>query len=535
MHPRSVFATVFVLVVLLAGNGSGPAAAQAYGPQAPGAAAGSSFTYQGELRQGGAPITAICNFKFSLWDQPGSGGSFGVPQTKSGVSVAAGRFTVLLNDGGEFGPDAFNGEARYLHIEVQCPPDAGFTPLIPRQALTAAPLALALPNFYTQQNPNSPNIIGGHSDNLISPGIVGATISGGGFLSQPNSVTGSYGVVGGGRLNSAGTHAVVSGGKLNIAGYYSVISGGALNRALSDYTVVSGGYSNTVTGSYGTIGGGVANIASGEGATVGGGGTNGTATVGNQATGHAATIGGGYGNLADDLADTVAGGINNRAIGGFSSVGGGANNQADYHSTVAGGSSNIASNEATVGGGSGNTAIGQASTVPGGQSNLAQGAGSFAAGSNAKALFMGDFVWADRQNPAFSATGAKQFLIRAAGGMGINTNAPGATLDVAGSFRVGGSVIGTVFSAIQAGTANVLSNTTASKVVTITFPSAFTALPRFIATARNDPTYFDTDLGDTFVVSVRRLTTTSVVLNIIRIDSASGWAQELRVDWLAWQ
>jgi len=384
---------------------------------------------------------------------------------------------VLLNEGGEFGPAAFIGEARWLQVDVQCPPDAGFTTLIPRQALTAAPLALALPNFYTEQHLDSPNIIGGHLDNFVSPGEVGATIGGGGFLGQPNSVTGSYGTVGGGRYNSAATHAVVSGGKLNTADYYSVVSGGALNEALNIYTTISGGDGNIVTSSYGTIGGGNFNLATGPGATIGGGGTNGTNSIGNLAAGQAATISGGYGNSAS----------------------------------------------------------GSYSAVPGGQQNLAQGAGSLAAGSKAKALFDGDFVWADQQNPAFSATGANQFLIRAAGGVGVNTETPAAALDVAGSFRVGDGVVGTVFSAIQAGTANVLSSTSASKVVTITFPSAFTALPRFIATARNDPDYIFPDLSDTFVVSVRRLTTNYVVLNIIRIDSASPWAQQLRIDWIAWQ
>src|SRR4029453_3581158 len=97
---------------------------------APGAAAGSGFTYQGELHQGGTPVNAICNFKFSVWDQFGAGSIFGAIQTINGVSVAAGRFTVLLNEGGEFGPTAFIGEARWLQIEVQCPPDAGFTTLI---------------------------------------------------------------------------------------------------------------------------------------------------------------------------------------------------------------------------------------------------------------------------------------------------------------------------------------------------------------------------------------------------------------------
>jgi hypothetical protein len=58
------------------------------------------------------------------------------------VSVDRGTFTVVLDDAGQFGEDAFNGSERYLEIAVRCPSGAGdFALLTPRQRLTAAPYA----------------------------------------------------------------------------------------------------------------------------------------------------------------------------------------------------------------------------------------------------------------------------------------------------------------------------------------------------------------------------------------------------------
>ena len=45
-------------------------------------------------------------------------------------------------------------------------------------------------------------------------------------------------------------------------------------------------------------------------------------------------------------------------------------------------------------------------------------------------------MWNDAASPPLRSTTNNQFLIRAAGGIGINTNAPGAPLDVHGAVRV---------------------------------------------------------------------------------------------------
>jgi hypothetical protein len=65
-----------------------------------------------------------------------------------------------------------------------------------------------------------------------------------------------------------------------------------------------------------------------------------------------------------------------------------------------------------------------------GTSCEASGEAATAMGNNARAAHRGSFVWADSQNPSFSSTADNQFLIRAAGGVGINTANPGAMLQV---------------------------------------------------------------------------------------------------------
>jgi hypothetical protein len=175
------------------------------------------------------------------------------------------------------------------------------------------------------------------------------------------------------------------------------------------------------------------------GATIGGGGA---VNQVNRVTDNFGTVGGGYGNRAGDNAGTtndsasatVGGGNSNIASGEDSTVGGGGGNTASGEdSTVGGGFGNTASGiRATVGGGFANIASGIRATVPGGSNNTAAGDFSFAAGHLAKALNQGSFVWADSTAASFSSTANDQFLIRAAGGVGIGTTAPQARLHVAG-------------------------------------------------------------------------------------------------------
>ncbi len=103
---------------------------------------GTAFTYQGFLERGAppAPVEDNCDFRFGLWDAAAAGNQKGTsPQTKNGVVVTAGVFTVENLD---FGAGSIDGTARWLEIEVQCPGDGAFVLLSPRVELTPAPHAL---------------------------------------------------------------------------------------------------------------------------------------------------------------------------------------------------------------------------------------------------------------------------------------------------------------------------------------------------------------------------------------------------------
>ena len=229
---------------------------------------GTAFTYQGQLKKNGSPINDNCDFRFSLWDAAGSGSPptggnlIGSPQTKTGIAVTNGLFTVQL----DFAAGAFQGDARWLQIAVKCTGDASYNTLSLRQPLTPAPYALALPGLWTQQNNVSPNIIGGYSGNNVTSGVWAATIGGGGENGGENRVTDHYGTVGGGYRNQAGDNAgatndrssaTVSGGQYNIAsGYSATVGGGDTNTARGYDATVGGGYYNTASGSFATVPGG---------------------------------------------------------------------------------------------------------------------------------------------------------------------------------------------------------------------------------------------------------------------------------------
>lgn len=99
------------------------------------------FTYQGQLKADGVPVTDTLDMRFSLWTAPVIGlqlGSSFVPP--GGVDVVDGLFTAEV-DATNFGPDAFNGDPRWLEIAVW-EHETGWVTLSPRQMLTASPFAL---------------------------------------------------------------------------------------------------------------------------------------------------------------------------------------------------------------------------------------------------------------------------------------------------------------------------------------------------------------------------------------------------------
>jgi hypothetical protein len=159
-------------------------------------------------------------------------------------------------------------------------------------------------------------------------------------------------------------------------------------------------------------------------------------------------VGGSFLNVVD------AGVFGATIAGGGQTLPDGRNRVSGWYGTVSGGAANTASGfGAAVGGGVVNVASGQDAIVPGGNTNLAGGWYSFAAGRQGRvrdAALTGDidgdegsFVWADSTLADFQTTGPNQFLVRATGGVGINTTSPspgGLTIAPPGKLSLGSAV-----------------------------------------------------------------------------------------------
>jgi hypothetical protein len=95
-----------------------------------------SFTYSGRLMDNGVPANGFYDLEFTLHSSETDNSPVGNPSTVviSGVSVVDGLFTTAL----DFGPDAFNGELRWLEVSVGSS-DGTRTPLFPRPQVRSVP------------------------------------------------------------------------------------------------------------------------------------------------------------------------------------------------------------------------------------------------------------------------------------------------------------------------------------------------------------------------------------------------------------
>ena len=104
------------------------------------AAPPAGVTYQGLLKSDGVPPTGLYDFEFTLWDAATLGHQVGAVDTHTNVQVTEGIFTVVLNEFGEFGVNAFDGNARWIEITVGA--HGGLMKLLtPRQPVKGAPYA----------------------------------------------------------------------------------------------------------------------------------------------------------------------------------------------------------------------------------------------------------------------------------------------------------------------------------------------------------------------------------------------------------
>lgn len=103
-----------------------------------------AFTYQGFLRDNGAPANGIYDFRFALYDDATGGNQIGSVVFVEDVTVADGLFTVEV----DFGTAPFNtGARRWIEIGVRPGNNTGGHSLLtPRIELTPVPYALYAQN-----------------------------------------------------------------------------------------------------------------------------------------------------------------------------------------------------------------------------------------------------------------------------------------------------------------------------------------------------------------------------------------------------
>jgi hypothetical protein len=103
-----------------------------------------TFTYQGSLSESGVPANGIYDLRFRLYDQAASPGGVQIGPTLcvEDLVVVDGIFTTQLDFG-----SAFSGQRRFIEVGVRpgnagtCAVVLGYTTLLPRQEVTAAPNA----------------------------------------------------------------------------------------------------------------------------------------------------------------------------------------------------------------------------------------------------------------------------------------------------------------------------------------------------------------------------------------------------------
>ncbi|MBI5386504.1 MAG: hypothetical protein HZA90_17685 [Verrucomicrobia bacterium] len=405
---------------------------------------GTAFTYQGRLTDAGAPANGIFDLRLAICDSAGGSSPLAVT-TNAAVTVASGLFAVTL----DFGPEVFTGEARWLELGVRTNGSASdFTRLGPRQPLTPAPHALFAPNAGTAANLPASGLTGTVPDARLSTNVAmlnrpaafsGAVMAlgffGGGVqLSNLNASQLAFGTVPDERLSE---RVALLNGAANFAGVVSAPGFAGSGFLLSNLNASKLAFGtvpevrlgpnvallNTNAAFNGSLSAAADLLA--DRLNIG---------AGHSLAGAKTAIAGGQSNAILSSADfsAIAGGANNtiEPNGDYSNVGGGRYNtlrdNANY-AVIAGGYSNVIQTNISY------------AAIPGGSDNLVAGNYGFAAGRRAKAQHTGTFVWADSTDADFSSTATRQFLIRAAGGVGIGTNNPaGAALNVAGVVRAAG-------------------------------------------------------------------------------------------------
>jgi hypothetical protein len=523
-------------------------------------AQGTAFTYQGSLNYNGNTANGSYDFRFRL-DADAAGTTILATVTTNGVGVTNGLFVLPI----DFGAGAFNGSNLWLEVAVRTNGTITYSGLTPLQKLTPAPYAVYAENANTVSGalPGSQLMSIGNSAGASGNFFVGP--------SGNDTMTGDENV-------GMGTNALTSNttGHDNTAnGTYSLHNNttGFNNTAVGAFTMF-----NNTTGSNNTAFGyqalysittGVSNIAVGHqaGVNISVGkfnidiGSPGTALdtnvirIGNKQTKAfiAGTIfgdGGGLTNLNTSASSITSIGNSAGASGNFF-VGPSGNDTMTGDENVGMGTNALTSNTT----GHDNTANGTYSMHNNttGFNNTAVGAFTMfnnTTGSNNTA-FGYEALYSIATGVSNIAVGHQAGVNISVGSFNIDIGSPGTALDtnvirignkqtkafIAGLVNTAGGLQvsddGTAISVLQAGQAIMPGSSTSATNFTITFPHPFTAVPKILVSAANDPSF--PNVSDTFAVSVSSNSLSAFRVNVVRVDAATSWSQQLRINWQAWQ
>lgn len=358
---------------------------------ASGGAAATTFVYEGRLDDHGQPANGRYELVLQAFRDPHSASAMTAPIMFYDVPVDAGRFRL------EFDLPLTDADAAWLELAVREANSAAAPSRLPGRSKATATMLIGQCWSSTGDADSNPAVnFLGTTDNQP---LVLRTANARSLRIEPASITFGSLPITSNMIGGSNANTVTAG----VRG--ATISGGGVPSGLSDPTFVNEGP--------------------------------------NRVTEHFGTVGGGYNNLAGDDAGTTA----DRPF-----------------ATVGGGSLNIASErDSTVGGGSENTASGRRSTVTGGYQNCAGGFASWAGGQRAKVRpgtdtgatgtsggcadvavapidggDAGTFVWADALAADFVSTGTGQFLVRAGGGVALNSNILPTGIDLVVASRTAG-------------------------------------------------------------------------------------------------
>jgi hypothetical protein len=388
---------------------------------------GTAFTYQGRLTDAGSPANGSYDLQLVLRDAASGGAQVGPTLDRDDVVVTNGLFTVSLDFG-----TVFAGAKRWLEVRVRPGASTGaYTPLAPLQELTPGPNTVFGATTPWTGIAGKPAGFADDIDNDSGGDITGVApgtgLAGGG-------TSGSVSLA----IDPTATQARVTGACPAGQSMAGVNQDGTVG-CTAVWGLAGNTGTNPATQFIGTTDSQplVIRVNGAPGFRIEPANFNEHNIVGGSAL-----------NVVD------AGVFGGTIAGGGQTLPDGRNRVSGWYGTVSGGVANTAAGfGAAVGGGVVNTASGQDAIVPGGNSCLAGGSYSFAVGRLARvrdAALTGDidgdegsFVWADSAFADFQTTGPNQFLIRAAGGVGINTASPsagGLTVAPPGKLTLGSGV-----------------------------------------------------------------------------------------------